>query len=525
MKRRRKITAAEMQAILAQQTVGEIIESDVTEVAGVDRPATGREWRFFKAVGDGPIPQPAGLTNYRTCLENDPMATPTVCEAAGGEPDARGNLVDALAADMSGHDATLADAKMLRDAEQELQGKATFDECVQAVMSEPGFEPQGDKTPEESARAICATKPGGPQEGKMIMRGQKCPVGKDAAMDEMPPPTADDLMPEDAMPDQPETVEIPSKPTELALGALITLAQEMGLPEQVASDVGEAVRLDYGDPTDDQKLLVPDGTTPEGLINAAALKLGVAKSLTTPPTAADRSIKLTGRSYWKQKVRKFLGLEDPRPGVQLAAYLRGLDSRLEGVMAEQVKGRQDNDRRMDQLITLLAGAIGVELPAAGAAPVAPVEPTPAPAGDPTTAAAGNPLFAEGKSAKDGAAAGAPVPAAPTIEERMARFEQVLAQVLAQLQAAPPIEDEDEVMPDMVGAGAGAAAPSAPVPVKRVSVPAPLIKSGMVNRFAGAKAATSGEVVASTLLGGLPINRTEREAAAANGGGLPRFARR
>jgi hypothetical protein len=47
------------------------------------------------------------------------------------------------------------------------QAKATFDECVQAILDDPNFEPgSSDRTPEESAAAICATKPGGPQEGK-----------------------------------------------------------------------------------------------------------------------------------------------------------------------------------------------------------------------------------------------------------------------------------------------------------------------------------------------------------------------
>lgn len=46
------------------------------------------------------------------------------------------------------------------------QLKATFDECVAAVMTDPNFAPEGDRSPEESAAAICATKPGGPAEGK-----------------------------------------------------------------------------------------------------------------------------------------------------------------------------------------------------------------------------------------------------------------------------------------------------------------------------------------------------------------------
>lgn len=46
------------------------------------------------------------------------------------------------------------------------QLKATFDECVAAVLDDPNFAPDGDRSPEESAAAICATKPGGPQEGK-----------------------------------------------------------------------------------------------------------------------------------------------------------------------------------------------------------------------------------------------------------------------------------------------------------------------------------------------------------------------
>jgi hypothetical protein len=341
----------------------------------------------------------------------------------------------------------------------------------------------------------------------------------------------EDLLPEDALPDEPETIEIPSKPTELMLGACITQAQEeMGLPEHMAAEVCEAVRLDYGDPEDESRLLVPEGTTVEGLINAAALKLGVSKSLKNPPPAGAPAVKLTGRNYWGRMFNKFIGRHEPRPGQKLAAYLQARDARVEAFMAEQTKSRQDTDRRMDQLITLLAGAIGVELPGAGAA-TATSEPTPAPAGDPAAAPAGNPAWGDlgsGKSQKDGAAAGAPVAPAPTLEERMAAFEATLAQVLAALGAgapAPAEEEEDEDMPDLVGA-TPAAAPVAATP-KRVSVPtAPLIKSGMVSRFAATKAApgAAGDVVHSTILG-VPVSRTERDAAASNGGGLPRFARR
>lgn len=62
--------------------------------------------------------------------------------------------------------AVLEAAIRLKAEKEEAGQHATFDQCVEAVMAKPGFEPQGDRTPEESAAAICATKPGGPQEGK-----------------------------------------------------------------------------------------------------------------------------------------------------------------------------------------------------------------------------------------------------------------------------------------------------------------------------------------------------------------------
>lgn len=45
------------------------------------------------------------------------------------------------------------------------QLKADFDECVTAVLADPNFSPEADRSPEESAAAICATKPGEPAAG------------------------------------------------------------------------------------------------------------------------------------------------------------------------------------------------------------------------------------------------------------------------------------------------------------------------------------------------------------------------
>jgi hypothetical protein len=114
--------------------------------------------------------------------------------------------------------------------------KATFDECVQSVMDQPGFEPQGDRTPEESARAICATKPGGPQEGK-AMDGDET----DMHVHALPDGTMTGPPVYDAASDLPPETEPPTEPP-TGIGAPGGLAPGVEPGKRKAADEMSAVR-------------------------------------------------------------------------------------------------------------------------------------------------------------------------------------------------------------------------------------------------------------------------------------------
>lgn len=80
------------------------------------------------------------------------------------------------------HTAAILEAAIRLKAEK----GGTFDECVESVMADPAFDPEGE--PEESARAICASKPGGPAEGGKRRKVRTIPVpdpGTESARDTM----------------------------------------------------------------------------------------------------------------------------------------------------------------------------------------------------------------------------------------------------------------------------------------------------------------------------------------------------
>jgi hypothetical protein len=478
--------------------VGEIIAGEVTEVAGVDRPATGRRWRFFKA-GPG---SKAGISttlapgaNYTACLATGEQPTPTVCET--NEPDALGNFTDVLRADMAGHDASVADLKMLAE--------------VEAAIT------RGELTLQE--------------EGKMITRGRKCPDGIVPEGKDVAPPVPEEMAADMPPEDDAAAIEVPSTPTEWSLADCLTQATDMGLPEDAAVSACQMVRGEFGDPNDETKILVPDGTQPEGLINAAAMSLGLGKSLKVQPQGPP-AVKFQGENRWRTLFKRFLGIREPRPGRKLVEYLRGVESRVEGLMSEQVKSREDLRlliEQQGQMIHALAGLAGVTLPAAAPPPAAVAEPAPAAPAQ----GSGNPIMGEpaksapiapADGAKDGAAAGAPIAAAPSSDDRIARLEATVQELVAALTGAGPAMEEpgDNELPDLVGAGV--AAPSQEP--KRVSAATP-----PPNRLLQSKAVapdfrsngTGTPVEYSTILGA-PVTTSERNAAR-NGGGLPRIARR
>jgi hypothetical protein len=477
--------------LLGKAAVEEIIDAEVMEVAAVDRPATNRRWRFYKRAKQGISPTlAAGMANYTACLATGEQPTPTACE--GNEPDALGDLRSTMVADMAGHDASLTEAKAFRE--------------VEAALSGWPFVQRGAKCP-----------------------GPEVPMANPQKDEQMPapppPPVPDDLAAEEMTEaEQPEAIEVPGTPTEWALADCIGQAQELGLPEQAAIEACQIVRGKFGDPEDETTIFVPEGTETAGLINAAALEMGMGKSIKAGTPMA--KVKFKGPNRWSQLFKRFLGRPEPTPGAKLVAYLSGVETRLGGVMTEQSKMSEQMAVMLEQnghlirTLAALAGAPITDTPAAVSQPAVSAA-TAAPGSAAAVAPAGNPLSgSEGKAVKDGAAAGAPIPPQqPTPDERIAALEQMVQQLIQELQGAAVPNPEDEELPELVGAGAGAQPqPTAVAVPKRVSVSTP-----PVNRLWQGKSAMKTDAVYSTILG-TQVSASEREASR-NSSGLPRVSRR
>lgn len=463
------------------EEVEEIVDGNIVEVAAVDRPATGLDWRYFKGIS--PTLSPGA--NHTACLATGNQPTPTLCEAGGTEPDVLGNISSALAADLAGHDAKITSAKAILD-------------YVDAAIA------RGEL---------------GKQEGSM--KQQKCPAptGRKDELEDAPvgdvPPVPEELA-DEAPPDDQGTIEVPATPTSLRLGDCINMAEEAGLDETMAGSACGMIRAEFADPDDAENVLIPEGVDVGGLINLAAMQLTGKRleALPQPP----KGFKFSGRNVWTAKFKRFLGIKPLPSGAKLVDYLRGVERRLEEVMTDQVKSRQQIDQLLTQqgiLVRALAAATGAELPdvSAAAAPAA----TPAPPA-PEAPAAGNPLMAEGKSQKDGAAVGAPVvPAAEP--DRLSLLEQQIAEMRAMLEqqfggGLYSQDPEDEDVEELVAASAQA--PTAP---KRVSQP------GVASRLKIQSKGLTPVPAQRSSITGMPTTDAERESARRAGRGIPRISYR
>jgi hypothetical protein len=458
--------------------VGEIIDADIPEVAGVDEPATAIRWSRFKSIS----PTLAPGADYTADLATGVQPTPTFTESTGGEPDDPFNRREVMKADLAGHEGKVTTTKRVLAALDAAiaagvlgRKEGSFEDCVQAVLAKPGFVPVEGHTPEESARAICATKPGGPAEkaaeGNPMLKDATAPVA----------PTEEEFLAAEAEIPQPDVAEMPATPSEWSLGECITHANEvMGLSEGDAQAACSLVRETYRDPGDERSILVPEGNDPTGLINAAAFQLGTQKSIKAEhQRTVTPAMKLSGRPKWVNDFKRWLGLKPAADAVGLKSvqFMQGVETDVEGIKMAQEKVSRTLEQVLAQnaqMLQIIGTAVGanltpatVEAPAAAPAPMA-------------AAPAGNPLMAEMKSApaapdpqaKEGAAAGAPVVDAPapaiTPEQLAAALQDpAIRQVLLE---ALGVTDDDEGLPDLVGAGVGGA-PAAAAPMLRMPGPA------------------------------------------------------
>jgi len=451
------IEAAADEVILAE----EILDGRVGEVSGVDQPATAREFTAFKGMGFDKPP----VSGYTACLARDDMPTPTSCE---GGTDEDHNLRRALEPDYAGHNFAhdYAHAK----ATPEGADPEAFDQCVQDIVAkiEDGtvVPDDPDADPKSVGFAMCTASGAG--------------MGKDITMSVTTgtPP----------VPELGAAIDMPSIGDKVDGDDLVAIGTSLGLTPEQAAETSKAVLTDWGAVWDPTLALVPTGTTAEQLVAGAAKSLGYRD---TGPSMA-----LKGKSHWLDKVKAIFGENDRKPGAQvLAKELRYLQKTVEGVMQAQEKSSADLRYAFDALLQaqaadrrLMARAMGID-----PAVIDEDEAEPKPAAAPALAAPGKAVGQKDEPPPPDAAQGG-----DPMEARMSAVESAVNQIV------PAVNRILEAL----GAGGGSA--PATEPAKRVSTPPEPIAA---RRF-GAKATqgAGGPTVPSTLFGGMPISRADREAA-------------
>lgn len=163
------------------------------------------------------------------------------------------------------------------------------------------------------------------------------------------------------------TIEIPAAPKKYGYSDLIRAAMDLGFAEAEATAVAQLIRQDFGNPEDPEELLIPDGSSPEGMIAAAAIHGGLAMpqgAQVAPEVEAEaKRFKFTSKpgevskapfgSYWRRLTRRFLGLDRP------ASEHEKLAEEVKELKTEGAKTKSDLMEIMRMQYRLLAHALKV----------------------------------------------------------------------------------------------------------------------------------------------------------------------
>jgi hypothetical protein len=199
---------------------------------------------------------------------------------------------------------------------------------------------------------------------------------KDEVLPAPPPSPVGEMPPEGQM--VAETIEIPASPDNVTYSDLIRIAMDYGFSEDESTAIAQLLRKDFGDPTDPDTVYVPEGSTPEGMVGAAAVQGGLAIPEGMP---VEKGLKFTGSNRWSKLWRRFMGIDKP---LTAEARLRGEVMALKTAQAKNRADFMEIIRLQNQLIARVAGVPQEELDEmmAGApvvaAPVAPVSEVAAP---------------------------------------------------------------------------------------------------------------------------------------------------
>ena len=512
------------------RVIAEMLDAEIDEVSIVDHPATNRALSLFKRVvkareyvrdthgrfanepGSASVvvadklenasnvaAAGAGRERLREAAERIADVRELV-EGTRGRPQAEFEVKEAraIAVEVLGdEDPIIADLDALMGmitsgkAVPDDRDREVFERCIEDVMA------QGHT--KESAFAICTA--GGAGKGVTTMTVKQ------------------DELPLEAVPPAPEVsaasvVEIPATPKPWPFAKCIEAGMSAGFGQDEAIAVCQLIRQDYGDPSDPDQILVPDGMKPEGLLSAAAVAGGMAKpeGMSAPAEESEGGeMKFQGKPgqvgvRWLAKFKHFLGLDRPLSPAELER--QKMERTVRELMEAQAKTKEDlrdiirlqhEDNRA--MLQVLAAGLGVQLPKPTEAPA----PT---AAEPIAAAAAAATAPDpAKSVKeDGAPVvpiAAPAPATSELPEELIARCTALEQENAELRAM--IESNEQLM----GEAAGAVAPAPAVAVAPTG-PKFVRRAAIDPTVAGVKRISNEpDMVFSSWLG-VPIPRADRE---------------
>lgn len=441
-------------AMGSARLIEEMIDPDLDEVSIVDRPATDRDLMLFKR---------------HAAQEEETMTNREALEAV------------------------LAMAKKV----PEDRDRATFERCIEHIMADPTFEPPDGKTKKEAAFAICTA--GGAGEGK-------------AAKIEIPMMPEADLTIEEPEIDTGAVIEIPASPKAWPFAKCIEAGMDLGMDQDGAIAACQLIRQDYGDPSDPDQILVPDGMKPEGLLSAAAIGGGMAKpegmsaeveeeAKRKALAALPEGMRMKGKNRWLGVLKNILG-RDRQPTEAEQEQMK-LERKVREMAQAQEKTKEDlRDmtarlfQQNSEMLRVIAASQGIQLPEqeAATATAQAAEASAPPASPPVpdhSAPAAEPA-ADATKADEPAAVQAAAPL--TLEDLAARLE-ALEMENAELRMAASTDAE---------ARAALAPPTLDVPAKAMR------KSVDPTVAGGAAAKGKVEMVRSSILG-YEIPKADRDA--------------
>lgn len=393
---------------------------------------------------------------------------------------------------------------------------AEVEECVQSVLSDPDF-----TGGEERAWAICQAQHG--KGGTNMPRKQ-----------EELPEVVEDVIEGEGMPKPTGVVEIPTSPARWPIGQCIETAMDQGYGRDDSIGLCQMVAQTYGDPEDPDTVMLPEGTTPEGLLNQLAVDHGVAKPQGTAGTPEmtmsedGKSMPGSGlwrkkpiKNYWVEKYKEALGIQGPTPAEQVMFRLAKEVSQVRQAQSKAEKRSEDLMQIINATLGIIARSQGID-PATLPVPAAAVE---TPADDPEAPDEATPDAPEGGEKNE------------TPEEELARLRADNARLQAIVSGQAPSEEGDggEATPNAGGGGTeeiqvpaaaaytgmyigGDEVPSdAPDPIQKPGMPEEPQKRGRPQKARASvpvdstKRAGRGDTMPLTLCGGAVIDRDDLRA--------------